>query len=114
MCFIIRKKGIRIFVHGDEYVSTGRTNELMWMKGQLEKKYQIKTQMLGNEKGQVQEVKIFNRIITWNQQKGILYEADPRHVEIMLEQLSLKDAREVTTPGTSDEGRTSEDHRQPL
>ena len=32
----------------------------------------------------------------------------------MLEQLSLKDAKEATTPGTSEEGRTSEDHQQLL
>ena len=84
--FTAKKKGIRTFIHGDDYVSTGNVESLLWMKDQLEKKYQIKTQMLGNGEGQVKEVKLFNIIITWDQRKGIMYEADPRHVEIMLEQ----------------------------
>ena len=32
------EKGIRTFVHGDDYVSTGRTSSLEWMKTELEKK----------------------------------------------------------------------------
>ena len=72
-----KEKGIRTFVHGDDYDSTGKVESLLWMKGQLEKRYQIRTQVLGNGEGQVKEVKIFNRIITWDQCKGIMYEADP-------------------------------------
>ena len=44
----------------------------------------------------------------------MVYEADPRHVEIVIEQLGLKDSKIVCTPGTKEEGRTQEDCNQLL
>lgn len=103
---------IRTFVHGDDYVSTGKPHDLQWMKSKLEEKYQIKTQMLGPGKEHTKELKIFNGIATWNQQSGFTYEVDPRHVEIILEQLNLNDAKLVTTLGIRDEGRTQKEHEE--
>ena len=79
------------------------------MKDVLEKKYKIKTQILGLGQEEVQQLKILNRIICWDGNKGITYEADPRHVELIVEQLKLGDAKIVTTPGTKDEGNNQED-----
>ena len=112
--FYHKEKDIRTFVHGDDYVSIGKLNSLKWVKEHLESKFQIKTQMLGPNQDQVKEVKILNRIVAWDQQKGITYEADPRHVEIMIDQLGLKDAKTVATPGTREEGRTQEEHNEPF
>ena len=112
--FYHREKGIRTYVHGDDYVSTGKTENLQWMEARLEEKYQIKTQLLGPEKNQEKEVRILNRIVTWDQQRGLRYEADPRHVEILIKQLELEEAKEVATPGTKEEGRTQEKHKEPL
>ena len=58
---------------------------------------------------EMKELKILNRIISWDGNRGITYEADPRHVEIMVEQLKLKEAKPVVTPGTRDEGNNQED-----
>ena len=104
-----KEKGIRTLVHGDDYVSVGKPQHLKWMKEMLEHKYQIKTHVLGPGEGEVQQLKILNRIISWDGNRGITYEADPRHVEIMVEQLKLGEAKTVTTPGTKDEGKTQED-----
>ena len=46
--------------------------------------------------------------------KGIAYEADPRHAELVIEHLNLKEAKAVSTPGTKEEGRTQEDHEEKL
>ena len=54
----------------------------------------------------MREVKILNRIVSWNSVEGIIYEADPRHTEIIIEQFGLRDAKTVSTPGTEEEGRT--------
>ena len=59
-------------------------------------------------------MKILNRIITWHHDRGISYEVDPRHVEIISQQSLLRDAKLVTTPGTKDEGRTADDNEEPL
>ena len=44
-----QEKGIKTLVHGDDYVSSGLSSDLAWLKGKLEKAYEIKTQRLGRE-----------------------------------------------------------------
>ena len=107
-------RGIRTLVHGDGYVSVGLPGQLKWMEEQLASKYQIKTQFLGAHGDNAKELKISNRIIAWNLTKVIIYEADPRHVEIVVEQLGLKEAKPVSTPGAKEEGTIQEDSEQPL
>ena len=102
------ERRIRTMVHGDDYVSTGMPKDVEWMNLQFESKYTVKTQLLGPGPNEVKQVKILNRIITWDGKQGIIYEADPRHVEIVVDQLQLDDAKLVTTPGTKEEGRTQE------
>ena len=112
--FYNEDKGIRTYVHGDDYVSTGKPEALKLMKGQLEKKYTVKTQILGPGQGDQQCIKIFNRVFTWTAKEGKTYGADPRHVEIILKQLDMTNAKSVITPGTREEGRTSEDSKTEL
>ena len=112
--FYNQQRGIRIYVHGDDYVSIGTLDQLKWPQTQLEKSYQVKTHILGPKEGQLQQVKIFNRVVTWDDTRGIGYEADPRHIEIVKQQLHLEEAKVVTTLGTKEEGRTATDHEEPL
>ena len=106
------EKKIRSYVHGDDYVSTGSREALKWMQTKLESKYHLKTQMLGP--GHEQQLKIINRIVTWHNHRGITYEADPRHVELVIEQLGLQNASTVSTPGAREEGHTKEDNEESL
>ncbi len=39
-----------------------------------------------------------NRVIRWTS-SGIEYEADPRHQEIIVSELGLKEAKGIATPG---------------
>ena len=55
-----------------------------------------------------------NRVIGWDNSKGITLEADPRHAEIIINQLKLNEARPVCTPGTKDEGTTATDCEEAL
>ena len=107
--FYNEEKGIRTYVQGDDYVSTGMPESLHWLRKALGKKFTVKTQTLGPGKEDQTQIKILNRIVTWHNTDGISYEADPRHVEIIMKQLQLEDAKIVTTPGTKDEGKTIED-----
>ena len=102
--FYHKGKGIRTYIHGDDYVSVGSDSALKWLKEELEKKYEIKTEVLGPDKTDSQQVKVLNRIITWTSD-GVQYEADPRHVELILQQLNISECKPVTTPGTKEEGR---------
>ena len=40
-------RGILTLVHGDDYAGSGKSGELDWLEGELEKQYEIKTQRLG-------------------------------------------------------------------
>ena len=104
---------LRTYIHGDDFVTAGMEKDLTWMKTEIEKFYQIKTQILGPDAHDQQQVRVLNRILTWHE-KGIRYEADPRHAEIVIDQLGLKEAKGVVAPGTKDEGTTKENCEVPL
>ena len=43
------------------------------------------------------QTRILNRVITWGR-RGIEYEADPRHAEAIVKDLTLESANPVATP----------------
>ena len=108
------ERGIRTYIHGDDYVSTGKVEQLKWLKTQLEANYIVKTETLGPGPDNKKQIKILNRVVSWHDTQGILYEADPRHTEIIIKQLQLTEAKAASTPGTKEEGNTSENNEQLL
>ena len=76
----------------------------------------MKTQVVGHseQEGVVKEARILNRIVRATH-GGWEYESDQRHVEIILEQLELKNAKPLGTPGVEDGTTTGEEEdEQPL
>ncbi len=57
-------------------------------------------------------MRILNRIIRWTE-AGLRIEADPRHVEILVEEMGLNEANPVKTPGVKNRER-DENNEQPL
>ena len=103
------EKQIRTLVHGDAYVSAGDESSMTWLETELAKAYEIQTQKLGMKKEHQQEGKVLNRLIRCTE-AGWEIEADPRHAELVVEQLGIED-KGVSTPGVSglDEEDTEED-----
>ena len=97
------EREIRALVHGDDYASTGDLKQLDWLRTELEKKFEMKTQIVGhsNRSDVIREAKILNRVVRANEE-GWEYECDQRHVEIMLEQLGLTQAKPLGTPGVEE------------
>ena len=62
----------------------------------------------------MKQVKFSTRIIIWDTNCGVSCEADPRHVEIIGQQLAPGEAKIVVTPCTKEEGRTNSDQDGPL
>ena len=85
-------------VHGDDYVTSGHDEHLDWLKTQLEASYEIQTQKLGLGPGYEAEGKVLNRIVSCDD-KGWRLEADPRHAELVVEQLGVGSMRPAATPG---------------
>jgi hypothetical protein len=103
-------KGVRIVVHGDDFVVTGPPAGLEFVKKILSKKYPVKVRaVLGPEAGDDKEATILNRIVRWEDGE-ISFEADPKHVKRMLKDMRLQECNSVLTPGTK-EARKQEDKK---
>ena len=92
------------YVHGDDMAIIGEQAELEWLQGELEQKMRLKRRgLLGPDKEDDKSVRLLNRIITYGDNE-ITWEADARHVEIVLRDLNLdgKSAKAVATPGVKD------------
>ena len=102
--FFHKGRGILVAVHGDDFVSEGCKKDLLWMDAQMKKHFELKTEILGpNAKdGDVGEVRLLNRILRW-EDRGISWEPDPRHAELIVQQLELQGAKAVVSPGSKDE-----------
>ena len=93
-----RKRDILVFVHGDDFVSSGEARELEWMRGILEAAYPIKTTVLGGGKQHCKEARVLNRIIRWHDGVGLSYEADPRHADEIVKQSGAIGMRPLSSP----------------
>ena len=96
------ERDISTLIHGDDYVSVGAKQQLAWLKTELESAFEIKTELVGNNKNDPevkQEAKILNRIIK-SDGEGWTLEADPRHAELLIEELKIE--KGLATPGVED------------
>ena len=95
-----KERGLVTLVHGDDYTTAGEMSELKWFQKKLEGAYEIKTQLVGPEGGTTG--KILNRVITWTGH-GYELEADPRHSELIVEQMGVTGSGGITTAGAQNE-----------
>ena len=68
----------------------------------MQAKYEIKSEFLGPEEGQNRELRVLNRVLRWTS-RGIEYEPDQRHSEIIVKTLKLEHAKAVNTPVVAEE-----------
>ena len=105
------EKRLKTLVHGDDCVTAGPKDSLLWMKKQLERKFEIKTKILGPGPGEEKSITILNRILEWTHE-GISYEADARHAEQIVRELGMCKAKEVVTPGIREDEPTEEERQE--
>ena len=89
-------------VHGDDFTISGPEQSLDWLKTFLQARWDVKATILGPESHHAQEVRVLNRSIRWTA-RGIEYEADPRHRQVILKELGLEGCSPVTTPWSPQE-----------
>ena len=85
-------------VHGDDFSALGNDTGLdLWEKG-MAKAFEVKLKgRLGPEKHDCKELRVLNRILRMTD-KGVAWEADPRHAEHVVRALELTQCRFVSTP----------------
>jgi hypothetical protein len=93
------ERDITTVVHGDDFTSLGSDANLDWLEKELATFFELKIRgRLGVGCPGDNEIRILNRLVRVTSE-GLEYEADPRHVDLIVESLELADSRPVVTPG---------------
>ena len=99
--FVNLVRDLRVSIHGDDITALGKEPDLLWLKEALETRYELKYGgMLGPDSHDVKDATILNRLIHFGEEETT-YESDPRHVQILVRELGLQDAKDVVTPGVT-------------
>ena len=109
------KWDIATLVHGDDFVSAGNEVNLRAFRTKLEERFKIKTQIVGHGgREDVQsEARVLNRIVRATED-GWEYEADQRHIEMLIDGLGLGQAKGVCTPGEEEKKWEEEENKEEL
>ena len=104
---------IRTLVHGDDFVSTGGRQAMKLFREVLEKRFEIKTKVVGAAEEEVREARVLNRVLRITEQ-GWEYEPDQRHAEIIIDSMGMQEAKGVSTPGEDERRFEEEENDKPL
>ena len=98
-CFEHKEWGVSVVVHGDDFTALGTDESLNLYEAGLQRSFDCKIRgRLGTDATDMKEIRILNRIVRIVE-KGLVYEADPRHVELLVKALGMQDCKPVATPG---------------
>ena len=93
------ERDIRVLVHGDDFTAAGSDEGLKYVAATFQNKYKTKVRgTLGPDPPDMKAITILNRIVGWTAE-GIRYEADPRHVDLIIEELGLQKANGSSITG---------------
>ena len=97
-----KSRDLSVVVHGDDFTILGGEADLLWFRGKMQEVYEIKDKgVIGPEEHDVKSVRVLNRVIEWKEDK-IIYEADQRHAEIIIDEMGVRNGRTAKTPGEKD------------
>ena len=92
-------RDLRVSIHGDDITALGKGTDLLWLKEALETRYGLKYGgMLRPDSHDTKDATILTRLIHFGEDETT-YESDPRHVQILVRELGLQDAKDVVTAG---------------
>ena len=108
--FTTKRTEFRVcLTHGDHFVLTGPTKKLMEFERKMTSVYPIKAKII--RYGPLKSIKTLNRRLHWGK-RGIVYQHDPRHVDVFVKDRGLEHGNSVQTPATP--GVTEEEESEPL
>ena len=91
-------RDIQLVVHGDDFTFLAAEKDLLWCVDMMQREYEIKMRgIIGPERKDSKEIRLLNRCIEWRDD-GIYLEADPRHSELIVQELGLEQANNMVTP----------------
>ena len=99
--FFHPERNITVVVHGDDFNALGVSDDLSLYEDPLKHSFEIKIRGRMGPDGNCDEIKILNRILRLTT-KGLTYESDPRHVDLLTSSMGLTIGNAVSTPGTKE------------
>ena len=95
-----QERGLRAVIHGDDFTILGHSDQLDWFRSEIQGKFEVKLRgRIGPSSNDDKTIRLLNRVFEWTE-RGILFEADQRHAEIIIKDNGLKlDSKGVVTPG---------------
>jgi hypothetical protein len=101
--FYHRERGLRVVVHGDDFIASGSEDNLRWLEARLVEAYPLKMRgILGPDPWDSKEGIILNRTIRFESDGSFVLEADSEHIPKMLKALGLEGCNTVVSPGTKE------------
>ena len=83
------ERDARIVLHDDDFVVESKQSDLEWVRDVFAAKYILKVRgILGPDPGDQKSIVIFVRVVEWRKDE-LWWEADPRHVEKILQVCGL-------------------------
>ena len=93
-------------VHGDDFGTAGKVEDLFWLRNELEKRFEIKSTTIGEDETLEKEVHILNRKVTWHKNVGLSYEADPKHALTIINETGASEMKSLSVPIVKDPAET--------
>ena len=84
-----RRWNIQTLIHGDDFVSVGSRESINRFKDHLERRFEIKTAIVGEQAEENKEGQVLNRIIRITDD-GWEYEPNQRHADMIIDALGLQ------------------------
>ena len=79
-------RDITVVCHGDDFTCVGEEEDLSWLAEQMRSWFEIKVRaIIGPDVGDDKEVVILGRVVRWKEWRGVEFEADPKHRQILLD-----------------------------
>ena len=103
-----KERELQVVTHVDDFLCGGPESGLRWLRRELAKEFELKSEMIGGDVNDQKEAKFLGRTIRWEDQ-GISLEGDGKHAEILLEEWDMMDSRPVSSPGVAEEKTVEED-----
>ena len=90
-------RDILLCVHVDALLCTGVRDDLVWLKKQLLKNYELETLLMGEDDDMVKKAVSLGRALEWSE-NGLSVRPDRRRVRSLLRELGMETCRSISTP----------------
>ena len=92
VCFNKERDG-NIATHICDFTVSGKRSDLIWLRSELEKEFELKSEMLGEASSDLKEPKLSRRTNSWTKE-GLEYEGDKKACKAIIERMGARRLQE--------------------